>query len=209
MRIMTTGGTTHMAKSKPAQPKEPERNTPVSFKLRASTQKKLKALAVDREVSMSDLIEWYCEVLVEIYAAHQLQRVSARGHTLVLASLDEPTYAELRAMALREGNTTWQVVRRAVEIEAGRRAADTPLPVRERAFEPPCRADAWAGVVAAVSAALRDGTDAVDAFYRTFPWEDVDASTDDAALLRAALAEADTPSIVQTRLRRMYKRRSK
>lgn len=198
-----------MAKPKPAQPNEPERNTPVSFKLRASTQKRLKALAVDREVSMSDLIEWYCEVLVEIYTANQLQRVSDRGHTLILASLDEQTYAALRAMALREGNTTWQVVRRAVEIETGRREAAEPVPTRQRDFVPPCHPDAWAGVVAAISDALREGKDAVDAFYRAFPWDDVDATADDAALLRAALAEADTPLIVQTRLRRMYKRSSK
>ena len=138
--------------------------------------------------------------------ANQLCTVNRYGNTLVLASLDDTTYAALRVLALREGNTTWQVARRAVEAETGRRAASEPIVIEKPRFEPPCSREAWAGVVSAVSAALREGSDPVDAFYRSFPWGDVPTDVDDAELLAAALGESDTGSVVQTRLRRMYNR---
>jgi len=184
-----------------------ERNAPVSFKLKASVQKRLKALAVDRGVSMSDLIEWYCETLVEMYGANQLGTVSPRGHSLVLASLDDDVYTALRALAARERRPLWQLARVALEAAAGREPSAPPVEPSRAA--PAIDALAWAAVVGAVSDALAEGADAVDAFYRAFPWDAVPADADDAAILSAALAQANTSLVVQTRLRRMYKQKSK
>jgi hypothetical protein len=199
--------------SEPDEPDEPNddgngydydderRSVPVSFKVRRVTHKSCKKIANEYDMSFTDLIEWYPDELVALYDANRLSPTFRRKRNLALVALDDATFAEAEIRASRGKLSLGEWIRRRVE-EATKSQVE-PSPVTDPTA-PPISPAAWEQVVAAVTAALTNGEDAVRVFFQTFPWKDVPTgvSVDDAALLHAALAAADAVAVYRERARR-------